>query len=111
MGCFEEELLLDAEDDARAVEYIRTHLSQELQEKISDEQLYYFLDLIFEYYAESGILEATPDAEGYIDIDEEVVAEYLVKKAKKEGIGEFTVEELLFVVQAEMDYREEQEAE
>lgn len=111
MGGFEEELLLDAEDDARAVEYIRTHLSQELQEKISDDQLYYFLDLIFEYYAESGILEATPDSDGYIDIDEEVIAEYLVKKAKKEGVGEFTIEELLFVVQAEMDYREEQEVE
>ena len=86
MGSFEEELLLDAEDDARAVEYIRTHLSQELQEKISDDQLYYFLDLIFEYYAESGILDATPDADGYIDIDEEIIAEYLAAKANKEGI-------------------------
>lgn len=111
MASFEDELLLEAEDDARAVEYIRQHLPQEMQEKISDDQLYYFLDLIVEYYAESGVLDATPDKEGYIEIDEEAIASYLVEKSKKEGIGEFDVEDLLFVVQFEMDYREEQEAE
>ena len=41
-----EDFLLDAEDDVRAVEYIRCHLSQELQEKFTDDLLYYFLDEI-----------------------------------------------------------------
>lgn len=40
----DEELMLDAQEDAEAVAYIKRHLPQELQEKFSEEQLYYFLD-------------------------------------------------------------------
>lgn len=111
MAVLDDELLQDAEDDARAVDYIRKHLPQELQEKFSEEQLFYFLDVIIEYYAESGVLDAVSDKDGYIEIDEEAVAAHVAKKAEKEGIGKFTVEELLFVVQAEMDYSEEQNEE
>lgn len=104
MATLDDELMRDAQDDARTVAYIASHLPQELREKITEEQLYYFLDLIVEYYAESGVLEAEPDEDGYVSIDGEAVAEHLAKKAKKEGIGDFTPEELLFVVQAEMDF-------
>lgn len=102
----EEELLQDAQEDAATVAYIKTHIPQELQEKLDDDMLYYFLDLIIEYYAESGVLDATPDKDGFIELDEEAIATYLAKKAKKEGMGVFSPEELLFVVQAQMDYEE-----
>lgn len=104
----EEELLQDAQEDAATVAYMKKHLPQELQEKFDDDLLYYFLDLIIEYYAESGVLDATPDKDGYIELDEEAIATYLAKKAKKEGMGTFAPEDLLFVVQAQMDYEEEQ---
>lgn len=106
MAVLDNELLLDAEDDACAVAFIRIHLPQELQEKYSDEDLYYFLDVIVEYYAESGVLDQEPDAEGYIDLDAEVIAEYVAEKARKENFGDFSPEDLLHVVQAEMDYTE-----
>lgn len=102
----EEELLQDAQEDAATVAYIKTHIPQELQEKLDDDMLYYFLDLIIEYYAESGVLDATPDKDGFIELDEEAIATYLAKKAKKEGMGVFSPEDLLFVVQAQMDYEE-----
>ncbi len=109
MTGFEEELLLDAAEDARIVAHIRRTLPQELQEKFSDDQLYYFLDLIVEYYAESGILDSTPDKDGYIEIDEEAIAKHVAKKAQQEDMGNFTPEDLLFVIQAEADYQEMQE--
>lgn len=102
----EEELLQDAQEDAATVAYIKTHIPQELQEKLDDDMLYYFLDLIIEYYAESGVLDATPDKDGFVELDEEAIATYLAKKAKKEGMGVFSPEDLLFVVQAQMDYEE-----
>lgn len=113
MAILDEELMQDAQDDARAVAYISSHLPQELQEIFDEEKLYYFLDLIVEYYAQSGILDAEPDKDGFVDIDGEEVAAYVAKKAKKEGMGEYSPEDLLFVVQAEMDYEfgeEEDEA-
>lgn len=103
MGLEEDFQLADA-DDEKTIEFIKNYLPQELKDKFSEDELYYFLDLIDEYYAESGILDAEPDAEGYVNIDLEEIAAYLVKEAKKDEIGEYDPEEILFVVQGEMEY-------
>lgn len=103
MGLEEDFLLSDA-DDEKTIEYIKNYLSQELKEKFSDDELYYFVDLIDEYYSESGILDAEPDEEGYVNIDLEKVAEFIVDEAKKNEVGEYDPEEILFVVQGEMEY-------
>lgn len=109
MPALDDELLLDAQDDAKAVEFIKAQLPAELKERFDDEVLYYCLDVIVEYLAESGILDAEPDKDGYIDIDLEQIATHLSSKAKKEGIGNFTPEDMLFVVQAQMDYEDSKE--
>lgn len=109
MASIDDELLLDAEYDAKAVAFIKSRLPQELQEKIDDEQLYYFLDVIVEFYTESGILEAEPDEEGFVNIDLEDIANHLVKNAKKDGIGEYSMEEMLLVAQAEAEFEETME--
>lgn len=98
-------------DDEKTIEYIKNYLPQELKEKFSDDEFYYFLDLIDEYYSESGILDATPDDEGYIDIDLEKVVDYIVKEARKDEMGEYDPEEILFIVQGELEYTESLEDE
>ncbi len=101
----EEELLQDAEYDAQAVEYIRTHLPQELQNLYTEEQLYYFCDLITEFCADKGVFDPNnADADGYVDIDLEAIAQYIAQKAKKEDIGSFDSEQLFFVVQVYLDF-------
>jgi hypothetical protein len=100
----EDDYSLDDIDDEKTVEYIKNYLPQELKEKFSDDELYYFLDLINEFYTESGILDAEPDEEGYIDIDLEQVANFIVKEAQKDKMGAYDPEEILFVVQGEMEY-------
>ena len=109
MASIDDELLLDAEYDAKAVAFIKARLPQELQEKIDEELLYYFLDVIVEFYTESGILDAEPDEEGFINIDLEDIANHMVKKAQKEGMGEYTMEEMLMVAQAEAEFEESME--
>ena len=106
MASLDDELLQDAEDDARAVAFIQQQLPQELKEKFSEEQLYYFLDLIADYKATSGVLDATPDKDGYVDVDIEKMATELSKQAAKEKMGVFTPEEISFVIEAEMDFAE-----
>ena len=106
MASLDDELLQAAEDDARAVAFIQQQLPQELKEKFSEEQLYYFLDLIADYYATSGVLDATPDKGGYVDVDIEKMATGLSKQAAKEEMGVFTPEEISFVIEAEMDFAE-----
>lgn len=102
----EDDFLKDDIDDEKTIEYIKNYLPQELKEKFSDDELYYFLDLIDEYYSESGVLDAKPDADGFIDIDLEKIVGYIIKEAHKDEMGEYDPDEVLFIVQAEMEYTE-----
>lgn len=109
MATLDEELMLDAEDDRQTVAFIQQYLPQELKERFTEDDLYYFLDVLVEYYTSSGVLEKEPDADGYIDLDMEQIAEYLAKQAKKDRMGDFTAEELRWIVEGEMEYAEQQE--
>lgn len=100
----EDEFREDDLDDEKTVEYIKNSLPQELKEKYTDDVLYYILDVINDWFAESGVLDKEPDADGFIDIDNEEEAAYIVKAAKKDGIGDFDPEEILLIVEAEADY-------
>ena len=99
-----DEFLADDLDDEKTIEFIKGYLPQDLKEKFSDDELYYFLDVIDDYYANSGILDAKPDDEGFIDIDLDKVVDYVINEAKKDEIGEFEHDDILFVVQGEMEY-------
>ena len=101
-----DDFLQDDVDDEKTIEYIRNYLPQELKEKFSDDEFYYFLDLIDEYYTESGVLDVQPDAEGYIEIALEKIVDYIVKEARKDDMGDYDPEEILFIVQGEMEYTE-----
>ena len=107
----EDDFLLDAEDDVKAVEFIKNYLPQDLKDKFTDEDLYYILDLIAEYYTSSECLDAEPDEEGYIDIDLDEIVKFIVKEAKKDGMGPYESDDVFFVVQGEMEYADTLEEE
>ena len=107
MSAIDDEIMLEAEEDAREIEFIRNYLPQELKEKFSDDELYYFLDVIIDYYTSSGVFDQKPDEDGYIDLDLDQVVDYMIKKAKKEKMGEFEPDDILFVVQGELEYSEQ----
>ena len=111
MDSLEKELLQDAEDDARTVEFIKNYLPLDVKDKFTDEELYYFLDVIVEYYTTSGVLDATPDKDGYIDIDQDKIVEYVIAQARKDKMGEFLPEDIMWVVQGELEYGESLEDE
>ena len=99
-----DEFLMDDLDDEKTVEFIRNYLPQELKEKFTDDDLYYILDVIADFYFSSGLLDAKPDEEGYVEIDTEKIVDYIVKEAKKDKVGEWLPEDIELVVQAEMEY-------
>ena len=107
MATLDEELRLDAEEDAREVEFIFQQLSSDLKEKFSTEDIYYLLDLIVEYYYESGILESSGEE---IEIDLQQVAEGVCEKARKDGQHGYDPDDVFFVVQADLDFQEAYDA-
>ena len=104
MASIEEELRLDEEENRRELAFIRERIPFDAKKHYSDETILYMMDLIVDYYYESGILES---AEEEIDIDLEAVADYVCKKAKEEGVNNFDPEYVLFVVQADLDFQEQ----
>ncbi len=101
MAGIDDELMKGAEEDAREVAYILNELPQELKDKFSEDDIYYFIDVILDYF--SG---KEADKDGFIDVDIDDVAQYIVKQAHKDRIGEYDAGDVFFVVQAELDYNE-----
>ena len=105
MADFDEEIRLDEEENRRELAFIRSQLPSNLKKYYSDKDILYMMDLIMEYYYESGILESTDEE---VDIDLEVVAEHVCKKAKEQGFSSsFNPEEVFFIVQADLDFQEQ----
>lgn len=104
MASLEEELRLDEEENRRELAYIREQIPFDAKKHFSDETILYMMDLIVDYYYTSGILESNEDE---IDIDMEAVADYVCQKAKEEGSKSYDPEEVLFIVQADLDFQEQ----
>lgn len=104
MAVLDDELMQDAQYDAEVIAHVRQQIPLELKEVFDDETLYYFHDFIEDFLAESDVLDAEPDEDGFVEIDIEDIAKHLQKKAAKEGIGNFDLEALGFVVEAELSY-------
>lgn len=100
----QDEFLLEDADDEKTIEFIKNYLPQEIKEKFTDDELYYFLDVMVDYYATSGCLDAELDADGYVNIDQDDIVNYIVSEAKKDEMGEYDPADILFVVQGEMEY-------
>ena len=104
MASFDEELRLDEEENRRELAFIRERIPFDAKKHYSDETILYMMDLIVDYYYESGILESDEEE---VDIDMEAVADYVCNKAKKEGVTNLVPEYVLFIVQADLDFQEQ----
>lgn len=104
MAVLDDELMNDAQLDAEIIAFVRNELPQEMKETYTDELLYYFHDVLEEYLAESDLLEAEPDEEGFVNINVESIALHLQAQAKKDNMGAFPIEELLLLAEAELSY-------
>ena len=94
----------DGYDDAASVAFIRNYISQEMKELLSDDDIVYFVDLIYDYYESRGYMDEDLDEDEAIEVDEDELVEYVVRNARKDGVGKFEPEQIRFVVQGELEY-------
>jgi uncharacterized protein (DUF2164 family) len=99
-----DEFNLEDLDDDKTVEFIRNYISVDLKERLSDDDIEFFLDTISDYYYDNGVFEQEPDEDGCVDVDVEAVADYLVKEAAKYEIGEFDLDDMIQIVSGELEY-------
>ena len=105
MASIDEEIRLDEEENRRELAFIRTQLPPSIKKFYSDKDILWMMDVIVDYYFDSGILESNEEE---VDIDLEAVAEHVCKRAKDEGFcSSFNPEEVFFIVQADLDFQEQ----
>ena len=74
-----DEFAMEDLDDEKTIAYIRERLPQDLKEKWSDDEFYYFLDTIYDYYDKSGILDSNNEE---VDIDLDEIAKFIAKEER-----------------------------
>ena len=104
MTSFEEELRQDEEENRRELAFIRNQLPVDLKSRFSDDDIYYLMDAIVDYYFDSGILESGGDE---VEIDMQQVADAITEQARRDKQGNFDPQEVVYVVEADMDFQEQ----
>jgi hypothetical protein len=87
-------------DEEESVKFIQNYLPQELKSKFNDDNILYLLDLAEEFYESKGAAISLED-----DDEDELIA-FIIKNAKEDGVGTFTADEVLFVLDGELAYCE-----
>jgi len=105
MSEFNEELFF-AEEDRQTVAFIQSYLPQEIKDKFTEDDLYYFLDAFAEYCEATGIMD---NEEEETEIDVEEAAVFMVNQARKEKIGNFDADDVRWIVDGQLEFLERQE--
>ena len=91
-------------DEEESVKFIQSSMSDELKGKLTDDDINYLVDLIYEYYEDKGYLNE--DADDNVEIDEDELINYVIKNAKSDNIKAFTPEQVEAVIDGELSYCE-----
>ena len=97
-----DDMLIYDEDDS--VKFIQNYLPREMKGKFSNDDINYIVDLVYDFYESKGFMNEDPEKDADVEIDEEELIAYVIKNAKKDGVGKFEAEEISFIVQGELEY-------
>lgn len=90
-------------DDDKAVEFIRGQMPVEMSESLTDDDIHYVIDLIYEFYENEGFLDENDDSE--VEIEDEDVIEYAIEAVAEDDLArEYTDEEIAYIIKGELDY-------
>ena len=89
-------------DDTECIKFILTNLPKELQDKVSDDDIQYVLDLICEYYAANDLIEEDTVEEA--TIAEEDMFNFIMAAIRKEQIVEMDEYTLEAILDGEFEY-------
>lgn len=89
-------------DDDAAIAFILNYIPQELKAKVSEDDIAYFLDVIYDFYDSNGLIEEDSTEEA--SIDEEDMLQYVVKATKKDKVVSLSEEEIQTLLDGEYEY-------
>ncbi len=92
-------------DETKAIKYIRNYIPQELQERISDNDIDTIIEMMYNFYEEKGILDEGSD-DDIVDIDVDELLEHINKYPERKLLKHLTLDDIELIVQGELVYCE-----
>jgi hypothetical protein len=86
-------------DEEAAVAFIRNYLPQELKEKFSEDDIYYILDVICDFYEKRDFRNEEDEEK-----EERELIEYIVQEAKKDKMESYSTEDVAIILRAGAAY-------
>jgi hypothetical protein len=106
---YDDEFRQEDEYDAQCIEYIKNYLPSDLKDTFTEEELYLIYDVMVDYFVSSGLLDSDSDKDGVVEIDIDAVVDYVIKKIKKQGLGDFRAQDVFFVIQGALEFDNQEE--
>lgn len=93
-------------DEDEAIKFIRATLTPEKNEQISDNEILYVIDCIWDWYEKNGYLSIDADVtdEEMLDVDKLVA--YVKKQLRRADEFMMTPDDVVPIVKAELQYEE-----
>jgi hypothetical protein len=88
-------------DDAQCIEFIMNLIPEEDKAGMTDDDVQYVLDTIYDFYESEGLIDENVASDGVIDETAEL--EYIRKAVKKDGIN-LTDEQIQLILDGEYQY-------
>ena len=91
-------------DEDDSLRFIRENLTPEMQQELSDDEINYIVDLIYDFYEDKGYLEENNDDDSESEIDEDELLEYIYENARKDKVRDYSEEQIEAIVAGELAY-------
>ena len=96
-------------DEEDSIEFIQSYMPDSFKGLLSNDDIVYLVDLIYEYYESKGYLN--DDADDEIEVDEDELIDYVLKNAKSAKIKGLSSDVIEAVMEGELSYCESLEDE
>jgi len=88
-------------DDEKCIEFILGLIPEEDKKGMTEDDVQYVLDVIYDFYETEGLIDENVASDGYVDETAEL--DFIRKAAKKDGIN-LTDEQIQLILDGEFEY-------
>lgn len=93
-------------DEDEAIKFIRSTMSEEKNSQISDDEILYVIDCIWDWYEKNGYLALNADVTDEEEVDEAKLVAYVQKELRRAKEFMLVPEDVEPIVKAELQYEE-----
>lgn len=93
-------------DEDEAVKFIRAALPDDVNSRISDDDVLYVIDTIWDWYEKNGYLDINADITDEEEMKTDELTAYVAKELRRAGELDITRDELEDIIKAELQYEE-----